>query len=169
MRSGVQDFGNLLIDGGSQWILDRFATRIVHQDPAVRIEGILLMVALLRQQTDHRKEFLVQNYDLVKTGLKLLKAERVARIAMSELDMITLSILRDSQTYNTEFDPDLNGVNFEHIFPSFLDEFHQNQGSAVYDEVRIRFQESPKIVHLVNTFIDHYFQADPGQLHGSVE
>lgn len=27
---GQENYGNLLIDGGCQWILDRFATRMVH-------------------------------------------------------------------------------------------------------------------------------------------
>ncbi len=57
--SQVNNFGDRLIDGGSQWILDRFSSRMGHEDTTVRLESLRLILILMKQQTDHRKIFLI--------------------------------------------------------------------------------------------------------------
>jgi hypothetical protein len=52
------------IDGGSQWIMDRFAPRMAHNDVDARKESSLFMLNMLRIQSYssedwHRKVFLI--------------------------------------------------------------------------------------------------------------
>lgn len=48
VKSNVREYGNTLIDGGQQWILDRFTTRMVHTDLRAKYHSMILLLALLR-------------------------------------------------------------------------------------------------------------------------
>ena len=98
---GPNNYGNRLIDGGCQWILDRFATRLVHSDPKVRLEALRMMIALLQTQREHRKVFLIQNYDVIKTCIRLLREERIARLVLRELELVFQAIILQPEGINT--------------------------------------------------------------------
>jgi len=98
---GPNNYGNRLIDGGCQWILDRFATRLVHSDPKVRLEALRMMIALLQTQREHRKVFLIQNYDVIKTCIRLLREERIPRLVLRELELVFQAIILQPEGINT--------------------------------------------------------------------
>jgi hypothetical protein len=69
-------------------------------DNKAKCQSLLLVLTLLRQQEEHRKEFVVQNYDLIKSVINLLKGETVPRLVRIEIEVIAHCILRDTLSYN---------------------------------------------------------------------
>lgn len=57
----------------------------------------------------------------MKTAIKLLKEEKVPRIALKELDLISLSIIKNTEGYDPENDSDLKQVDIQNIEVPFLD------------------------------------------------
>ena len=49
VESQVNNFGDRLIDGGSQWILDRFSSRMSQGESNSRYESIRLLLSLVKQ------------------------------------------------------------------------------------------------------------------------
>ncbi len=95
------------IDGGSQWVLDRFAPRMAHNDLETRKAASHLMQSLLRiyshnPEDCHRKVFLIQNYELIRTALSVLKNEHCERIVPLLLDIITLSVTKRIDLQNSD-------------------------------------------------------------------
>ena len=89
------DHGNCFIDGDCQWILDRFAIHMTNRNEIrLRNAALLLFSALLTYQRDHRKVFIIQNYDMIKTLLQVVKEEKVLRLLMIELDLIEKCFLK---------------------------------------------------------------------------
>ena len=91
--------GQNFIDGGCQWVLNRFAPRMAHNDLEARIEASNLMFSLLRlfshsAEDSHKKEFLIQNYELIRTAINVLKNESSERVTPILLDIIILSVTR---------------------------------------------------------------------------
>ena len=46
----------------------------------------------------------------MKTAIKLLKEEKVPRIALKELDLISFSIIKNTEGYDPENDSDLKQI-----------------------------------------------------------
>jgi hypothetical protein len=60
-----------------------------------------MMIALIQTQREHRKVFLIQNYDVIKTCIRLLREERVPRLVLRELELIFQSIILQPDGVNT--------------------------------------------------------------------
>jgi hypothetical protein len=152
VRSNVRDYGNMLIDGGQQWMLDRFSTRMVHTDLRAKYFSVVLILVLLKQQSEHRKVFIIQNYDVIKTSINLLKSETSPRIVRLLIELVSHSILRDSSDFNplNPHDPKaLESTNIEH---SFLEQFFNYNGSDVYEELKHRMRANETIFKLISVF-----------------
>jgi len=72
---------------------------MAHNDLEARIEASNLMLSLLRlfshnSEDAHKKEFLIQNYELIRTAISVLKNESSERVSPILLDLITLSVTR---------------------------------------------------------------------------
>jgi hypothetical protein len=72
---------------------------MAHNDVEARLQAAMLMFSLLRVfshsgEDQHRKVFLIQNYELIRTSLSVLKNEYSERIVPVLLDIITLSVTK---------------------------------------------------------------------------
>lgn len=152
VQSGVREYGNTLIDGGQQWILDRFATRMVHTDLRARYNSMILLLALLRQQEEHRKVFIVQNYDIIKTVINLMKSERSQRLLRLEINLIAHSILRECKDYDSLNPQDAVALDPLNIEMAFLEQFMSYKGHEVLEDVKHQFRENESIFNIVTAF-----------------
>jgi hypothetical protein len=107
---------------------------MAHSEVGVRCEGIRLLFALVRIEEDHRKTFLVQNYDLISTSLNLLKREASPRVILTLLDLITCCILKSSNQFNPEnYSSSLNAIDLiQNTDFSYLEQFLQLDGANIY-------------------------------------
>lgn len=146
-------------------MLDRFASRIAHNDPRVRQEAMTLMVALLQRQlgTEHKRVFLIQNYELVKTALNLLKNETVPRLMLVEHQLIVSSILREpAKMEDAAFCELIKSGQYSDgtVDFTFYDQFLQYGGLDIYEEARLRFQKTPQIQNVLNHFMECLFSRE---------
>lgn len=108
-----------------------------------------------RQNEDHRKTFLVQNYDLIKNALLVLKNETSLRIIRVILQLIECSILKRIDEYS--YDPESEFVDVQNIDFSFLDQFISYDGIEIYDYIKMRFRENTDIFMQITLFGCKYF------------
>ena len=99
---------------------------MAHNDLEARIQASNLMLSLLRifshcPEDSHKKEFLIQNYDLIRTAINVLKNESSERVSPILLDIITLSVTRhfalDVQDYSAALNKmeDFSNVEFSYL------------------------------------------------------
>lgn len=96
----------------------------------------------------------MQNYDTIKTALKLLREESAPRLVLLELELVSHSILKISDSFdstNSEYycAPNVEGC--------FIDQFFQNDGIEIYEVVRGKFCSNEKIVLAISVFADCLF------------
>lgn len=106
--------------------MDRFAPRMAHNDVEARKEASLLMFNMLRihsysSEDWHKKVFLIQNYELVRTALSIMKNECSERVLLILFDIITLAV-----TKQLNVDQDCIGIldameDFSNVEISYLD------------------------------------------------
>ena len=128
----------LLIDGGSQWVLDRFLARLADPDPAVRYECLLLLCALVGSQRDHRKVFLVQNYDVIKNLLQIINTEHTCRMVLLQFEIIEKAIIKNALLY----DPEQDFVETRNVEMSFLNQFFLYDGVDIFESIKERFAKN---------------------------
>lgn len=127
------------------------------------MESVMLMIALLKQQRDHRKEFLVQNYDLIKVALELLKSELCPRLVFQVLDLITFSVVRDTELLlnNIEgLNPEGPETVLQNVELPFLLQFFQYDGIDIYEGLRGRFADNQILLKKICWFHDKYFDVN---------
>jgi hypothetical protein len=73
---------------------------MMHADSTVRFESLRLLLIMIKQQSDHRKVFLIQNYDIIKNSLSILGSETNPRVCVVLLDLIAYSILKYTGEFN---------------------------------------------------------------------
>lgn len=108
------DHGKPLIDGGYQWVLNRVAGHFFNTNPSFRKEVIVIFGALLKYHQEEYKKFLIENYDLVKILLELLKRESSIFNINLTLNLIELCLLKEwSPELDLEsYEVDKTNVNF---------------------------------------------------------
>ena len=75
---------------------------MVHSDIVIRCESLKLMGAILKTTADYRKQFVIDNYEVVKTAIKLLSNESQPRVAKQEYNLIVYSLINDLSDFTED-------------------------------------------------------------------
>ena len=122
------------------------------------------MLALLQQQSevDHRKIFLIQIYDLVKTSLKVLRNETNPRIILTLHLLIVNSIVKDINQYELY---DHQQTDLQNIELSYLDQFFQYEGVEIYEDLKLKYCNMKELNQPLMFFSNKFFDLDPKEIH----
>lgn len=148
-------FGDSLIDGGKQYILDRFASLLIYKGcPDARQNATIFMSNLIRVQfEEHRKLFLIQNYNLVKTCLIVLQNEKIVRNISALIELIEFSFLKRIE--NDDFDDD--DVDPRNVRMTFVDQFMQYDGPEIFEKILHDYQKNEAIYNRISNMTQRYY------------
>ena len=96
--------------------------------------------------------FIVQNYDVIKTVINLIKSERSQRLLRLEINLIAHFILRDTKDYDSLNPQDAVALDPLNIETAFLEQFMSYKGHEVLEDVKHQFRENESIFNIITAF-----------------